>query len=57
MTLLIVDTLAQACDGFNREAWPEMIGWLAAHIQKLEAAFSDPLSLMNRQVRAQQEAN
>jgi len=55
--LLIVDTYAQSFDGFNREAWPEMIGWLIAHIQKLEAAISEPLSLMNRQVRAQQEAN
>mgnify|MGYP005683152955 CR=1 FL=1 len=57
VTLLIMDTLVQSFDGFIREAWPEMIGWLIAHIQKLEAAFSDPLSLMNRQVRAQQEAN
>jgi hypothetical protein len=33
-----------------------MIGWLAAHIQKLEAAFSEPLSRLNRQVRSQDEA-
>jgi hypothetical protein len=47
---------AQPFDGFNREAWPEMIGWLAAHIQKLEAAFSEPLARLNRQVRSQDEA-
>jgi hypothetical protein len=47
---------AQPFDGFNREAWPEMIGWLAGHIQKLEAAFSEPLSRLNRQVRSQDEA-
>lgn len=46
---------AQPFDGFNREAWPEMIGWLAGHIQKLEAAFSEPLSSLNRQVRSQDE--
>ncbi|MGV0035716.1 MAG: DUF4268 domain-containing protein [Candidatus Azotimanducaceae bacterium WSBS_2022_MAG_OTU7] len=48
---------AQSFDGFNREAWPEMIGWLAAHIQKLEAAFSEPLSRLNGQVRSQDEAS
>ncbi|UWR67322.1 DUF4268 domain-containing protein [Phaeobacter inhibens] len=47
---------AQPFEGFNREAWPEMIGWLAAHIQKLEAAFSEPLARLNRQVRSQDEA-
>lgn len=47
---------AQPFDGFNREAWPEMIGWLATHIQKLEAAFNEPLSRLNRQVRSQDEA-
>ncbi len=51
---------AQSFDGFNREAWPEMIGWLATHIQKLEAAFSEPLSrlnLLNHQVHSQDEAS
>ncbi|MGB4114649.1 MAG: DUF4268 domain-containing protein [Yoonia sp.] len=48
---------AQPFDGFSREAWPEMIGWLAAHIQKLEAAFSEPLSRLNCQARSQEEAN
>ena len=48
---------AQPFDGFSREAWPEMIGWLAAHIQKLEVAFSEPLSRLNREVRSQEDTN
>ncbi|MCP9481152.1 DUF4268 domain-containing protein [Shimia sp. CNT1-13L.2] len=47
---------AQPFDGFNREAWPEMIAWLATHIQMLEAAFSEPLSRLNREVRSKDEA-
>lgn len=47
---------AQPFDGFNQEAWPEMIGWHAAHIQKLEVAFSEPLARLNPQVRSQDEA-
>ena len=46
---------AQPFDGFNRDAWPEMIAWLSAHIQKLEATFSEPLTRLNRQVRTQDE--
>ncbi|UWR10918.1 DUF4268 domain-containing protein [Sulfitobacter mediterraneus] len=38
-------------DGFDRDAWPEMINWLSAHIQKLEKAFSVPLSRINQQIR------
>lgn len=46
---------AQPFDGFNREAWPEMIAWLSDHIQKLERAFSEPLALLNRQIRTHDE--
>lgn len=38
-------------DGFDRDAWPEMINWLSAHIQKLEKAFSVPLFRLNQQIR------
>ncbi len=48
---------AQPFDGFNREVWPGMISWLAAHIQKLEATFSKRLSRLNGQVRSQDEAS
>lgn len=41
---------AQPFDGFNRDVWPEMIAWLSTHMQKLEAACSEPLAILNRQV-------
>lgn len=44
---------AQPFDGFNRDVWPEMIAWLSTHMQKLEAACSEPLANLNRQVRTQ----
>ncbi len=44
-------------DSFNREVWPEMIGWFATRIQKLEATFSERLSRLNGQVRSQDEAS
>ena len=46
---------AQSFDGFNRDAWPEMIDWLSIHIQRLEAAFSEPLKRLNPKVRVQSE--
>ncbi len=42
---------AQPFDGFNRDEWPKMIEWLSTHIQKLEAAFAENLSILNRQIR------
>ncbi len=42
---------AQPFDGFNRDEWPKMIEWLSTHIQKLEAAFGENLSILNRQIR------
>lgn len=38
---------AQPFDGFNKESWPEMIDWLAAHMTRLEAALSGPLNRLN----------
>lgn len=38
-------------DGFDRSVWPQMIAWLSDHIRKLEAAFSEPLARLNRQIR------
>lgn len=46
---------AQPFDGYNRAVWPEMIGWLSTHIQKLEMAFREPLARLNRQVRNHDE--
>jgi hypothetical protein len=42
---------AEPFDGFDRSMWPQMIAWLSDHIRKLEAAFSEPLARLNRQIR------
>ena len=42
-------------DGYNRDEWPEMVAWLSEHMQRLQAAFSEPLSQANRLFRAQNE--
>lgn len=38
-------------EGFDWSVWPQMIAWLSDRIQKLEAAFSEPLARLNRQIR------
>ena len=43
---------AHPFDGFSDENWPEMIEWLCKHIVKLEEAFSEPLSRLNRQLKS-----
>lgn len=44
---------AQPFDGFNRDVWPEMIAWLSTHMQKLEAACSEPLAIPEPSGRTQ----
>ena len=39
-------------DGFNEAVWPEMVAWLCDHVVRLEAAFSEPLSRLNRQLKS-----
>ena len=39
-------------DGFNESIWPEMVAWLCDHIVRLEAAFSEPLSRLNRELKS-----
>ena len=46
---------AKPFDGYNREAWPEMIDWLSTYIQKLEATFRNPLIRLNPQIRTHDE--
>ena len=40
-------------DGFDDENWPDMIEWLCQHFVKLEEAFSEPLTRLNRRLRSQ----
>ena len=44
---------SQPFDGFDDENWPAMIEWLCRHIVNLEEAFSEPLAILNRQLRSQ----
>ena len=39
-------------DGFNESIWPEMVAWLCDHIVRLEAAFSEPLARLNRELKS-----
>lgn len=42
-------------DGYSREVWPKMIAWLSKHVGLLEAAFSEPLARLNRDIRTYEE--
>lgn len=44
---------AEPFDGFDVENWPRMIEWLCRHFVKLELAFSQPLTNLNRQLKSQ----
>ncbi|MES0864519.1 DUF4268 domain-containing protein [Ruegeria sp. SCPT10] len=43
---------SKSFDGFNRESWPEMIRWLGVHVEKLETAFTAPLSELNNRLKS-----
>lgn len=43
---------ARPFDGFNEEAWPEMIDWLGDHMQKLEKTFHPRLIDLNQRLKA-----
>ena len=45
-------SLAQPFDGFSDENWPAMIDWLCQHIVKLEGAFTEPLTRLNKQLKS-----
>jgi hypothetical protein len=38
---------SQAFDGYSRDSWEEMIGWLIKHMVNLETAFKKPLADVN----------
>jgi hypothetical protein len=46
---------AQPFDGYDRGNWPSMIAWMSTHIQKMEAAFREPLARLNPQIRDHEE--
>lgn len=48
---------ARAFDGFNDEAWPEMINWLGDNIQKLEKTFHPRLIDLNQRLKAGEAIN
>ena len=45
-------SLTQPFDGFSDENWPAMIDWLCQHIVKLEGAFTEPLTHLNKQLKS-----
>lgn len=48
---------ARDFDGYNKDAWPEMVAWLSEQIRALEAAFSEPLSRIGRSIRLHDEGD
>mgnify|MGYP002628400734 CR=1 FL=1 len=43
---------AMACDGYNRERWPEYVAWHVDHIQKWEKALQSPITSLNQAYKA-----
>lgn len=43
---------AEPFDGYDRDNWPKMTAWLSENIRKFEAAFREPLTRLNRQLRS-----
>jgi hypothetical protein len=43
---------AMACDGYDRERWPEYIAWHVEHIQKWEKALRGPIAELNQALKA-----
>lgn len=42
---------AQTFDGYDRENWPAMIGWMTDHMQRLQDTFSAPIAALNTRLR------
>lgn len=42
---------AKSFDGHNRESWPEMIGWLVEHIQRMEKLFDPQVQSLRSALR------
>jgi hypothetical protein len=42
---------AREFDCYQRETWPEIIGWMIEHVERLEAAFGAPLNQFGRSLR------
>ncbi|KQT96082.1 hypothetical protein ASG60_20595 [Methylobacterium sp. Leaf469] len=42
---------AQNFDGYDRENWPVMIGWMTEHMQYLQDTFSAPIAALNIRLR------
>ena len=44
--------LTREVDGFDTENWPDITQWFADGIAKFEAAFAEPISVLNRRIKA-----
>jgi hypothetical protein len=47
---------AMACDGYDRERWPEYIAWHVEHIQKWEKALQGPITKLNQALKARESS-
>jgi hypothetical protein len=42
----------QPFEGYDRENWPAMTAWMIDHMQRLQDTFTEPLAVLNRQMKA-----
>ena len=45
------------CEGYNRENWPEYVGWHVEHMRKWEAALRDHIVGLNQALKARGSAS
>ncbi len=43
---------SQPFEGYDRENWPAMTAWMIDHMQRLQDTFTEPLAVLNRQMKA-----
>jgi hypothetical protein len=43
---------SQPFEGYDRENWPAMTGWMIDHMKRLQDTFTEPLAVLNRQMKA-----
>jgi len=39
-------------DGFDESSWPDIAAWLGEHVARLEEAFAEPLTRLNRELKS-----
>ena len=43
--------ISHSFDSYNSDLWPEIANWLGRHVSRLEGAFKEPISRLNRELK------